>query len=405
MGRNSGGGWLYDSISDWVEIAGDGEWTQISFATDEIQEGTAYAEILMGNANTEDSAGEYYIDDVVVCEKTASVPAESVTLNQTEAIIKVGEGLALTAAIAPENVCNDLVVWTSSNENVAKVDNNGNVTAMAAGTADITVTALSGEKTATCKVTVRPTDAQLADMAKALIEETLEKLSVSNNTTEADVTRAIEEALAQGDFEGVTFVVEDYRVIPSTEEIEGSITATIQVICGDAAAAVNMAMTIEKLEPTKPEIYELTVVGGSGSGAYEEGQEVTVTAEQKEGKEFLYWRVEGITLAVDTASTVTITMPAHPVKLTAVYMDITDPVNPGDGDTDDGGQGGSTGNSSAGEKNKDGNGISNENQNNNAGKEEPKTGDDTPLWLWMAVLFVCGGTLIGVTVYRRIRKE
>ena len=76
-----------------------------------------------------------------------------VSLDCTSATLKLGEMLALTATITPDNVLNDNLIWSSDNENVAKVDK-GMVTAIAEGTAKITVTTEDGNKTATCIVTV-----------------------------------------------------------------------------------------------------------------------------------------------------------------------------------------------------------------------------------------------------------
>ena len=46
------------------------------------------------------------------------------------------------------------MTWSSYDETVATVDNSGKVTAVAPGTATITVKTTDGEKTATCTVTV-----------------------------------------------------------------------------------------------------------------------------------------------------------------------------------------------------------------------------------------------------------
>ena len=54
----------------------------------------------------------------------------------------------------PSNATNKNVTWSSSDGAVATVDANGNVTAVAPGTAAITVTTADGNKTAVCTVTV-----------------------------------------------------------------------------------------------------------------------------------------------------------------------------------------------------------------------------------------------------------
>ena len=78
---------------------------------------------------------------------------ESVTLDKTEAIVGKGATLTLTAAINPSNAGDKSLIWVSSDEKVATVDQNGTVTGVKAGTADITVKA-ANDKSAVCKVTV-----------------------------------------------------------------------------------------------------------------------------------------------------------------------------------------------------------------------------------------------------------
>ncbi len=78
-----------------------------------------------------------------------------VTLNKTELSLTVGGSEQLTALVAPAEADNKSVTWTSSNTAVATVDAGGNVTAVGAGTATITVTTADGGKTAVCTVNVR----------------------------------------------------------------------------------------------------------------------------------------------------------------------------------------------------------------------------------------------------------
>ncbi|WP_406541423.1 Ig domain-containing protein [Clostridium ljungdahlii] len=78
-----------------------------------------------------------------------------VTLDRTSASIDVGSTSQLTATVAPADTANKGVIWASDNTAVATVDANGIVTAMAAGTANITVTTTDGRFTANCAVTVQ----------------------------------------------------------------------------------------------------------------------------------------------------------------------------------------------------------------------------------------------------------
>jgi len=78
----------------------------------------------------------------------------SVSLDKTSAEISIGETLELTATVLPDNAENLEVTWTSSDASVATVEN-GLVTAIKAGKAEITVKTVEGGKTAVCKVTVK----------------------------------------------------------------------------------------------------------------------------------------------------------------------------------------------------------------------------------------------------------
>ncbi len=83
----------------------------------------------------------------------ATVAVTSVTLDVTELALEVPATATLTATVAPEEATDKTVVWTSDNEAVATVAD-GVVTAVAEGTATITVTTVDGGFTATCIVTV-----------------------------------------------------------------------------------------------------------------------------------------------------------------------------------------------------------------------------------------------------------
>ncbi len=79
----------------------------------------------------------------------------SVTLDENELTIEKGFTEQLTATVAPDDADNPGLTWTSDNEEVATVDENGLVTAVGEGTATITATANDGSGVAaSCVVTV-----------------------------------------------------------------------------------------------------------------------------------------------------------------------------------------------------------------------------------------------------------
>jgi hypothetical protein len=99
---------------------------------------------------------------------TVSIPAATVavtgvTLDVTELALEVPATVTLTATVAPEEATDKTVVWASDNEAVATVAE-GVVTAVAEGTANITVTTADGGFTATCIVTVTEVGSGVMDI-------------------------------------------------------------------------------------------------------------------------------------------------------------------------------------------------------------------------------------------------
>jgi uncharacterized protein YjdB len=121
-------------------------------------------------------------EDKKVVEKKTHIKAyyevEGITLDKTEGILTAGNTVALNATVLPEEIADETTVtWTSSDEKVATVDENGKVTAIAAGEA--TITANAGEKSATYKLTVQ---------AKKVAQTSNKTYSSSSSNSSAAVT-------------------------------------------------------------------------------------------------------------------------------------------------------------------------------------------------------------------------
>ncbi len=92
---------------------------------------------------------------LAACAGDEVVHPEAVIMEKDAIALTVGQEETLSAVV-DLNATDRSVTWSSSDEAVATVDANGKVTAVAEGTATITVTTNDGGKTDTCTVTVSP---------------------------------------------------------------------------------------------------------------------------------------------------------------------------------------------------------------------------------------------------------
>ena len=87
-------------------------------------------------------------------KKEEIIHVESVDLDKTGVLMYVGDTEVLAPTIYPTGA-DESVEWTSSNENVATIDQNGKITAVSAGHTKITVTSIDNSHAFdTCDVTV-----------------------------------------------------------------------------------------------------------------------------------------------------------------------------------------------------------------------------------------------------------
>lgn len=85
---------------------------------------------------------------------TVKQAPESITLNMSEISLSAGSTAALSANVTPDTSYDTSVEWSSSDSTIVKVDENGNVEAVAKGSAVITAATVNGIK-AICTVTVK----------------------------------------------------------------------------------------------------------------------------------------------------------------------------------------------------------------------------------------------------------
>ena len=126
------------------------------------------------------------------CSVTVNpVEVTSIALNNDKLSLIIGNSYQLTATVFPNNATNKTIVWSSSNNSIATVDN-GKVTGKALGTA--TITAQSGNVKAECSVTINPVEVTSITLNKTTLSltagETFDLIAtvLPNNATDKTVT-------------------------------------------------------------------------------------------------------------------------------------------------------------------------------------------------------------------------
>ncbi len=210
---------------------------------------------------TVEAANDYGSDSR---EFTLTIGVQDVTgvkLNKNTTTIKVGGTETLTATVEPANATNKAVTWSSDNISVATVDANGLVTAVAEGSATITVTTEDGSKTASCTVTV----------TTATVPVTGVTLDPTSLTLDVNQTAPLTATITPSDAtnQNVTWTSDN----PSVATVSGGVVtavapgeATITATTADGGFAATCTVTVNKpVLPPQPSDPAPSQPEGSGS--------------------------------------------------------------------------------------------------------------------------------------------
>ena len=275
-----------------------GEVCTIKVKVDENIKAGKHSIVLKNIALSDYSSVSHAVSDYTMELKVPSIEVTSVSLNKATLEMVEGDTENLTATVMPANATEQGVTWTSSNGNVATVDAQGKVTAVAEGTAIITATSVNG-KTSQCAVVVSKkanpvTAITLNKTTLRLTEGENEILTVTYTPENAD-GRSVTWTSSNGnvatvDAQGkVTAVVEGTAIITATS-VNGK-TAQCAVVVSKKANPVT-AITLNKttLRLTEGENEILTV---------------TYTPENADGRSVTWTSSNGNVATVDAQGKVT----------------------------------------------------------------------------------------------------
>ena len=139
----------FDGKNTYQYSADDGvTWTDVKDVTSVSVKAGTYKIRIAGDENNEPG-------EPITVKVSADTPVSGVSVKaDTVKLEKAGATAQIEAKVTPDNATNKKLTYSSSDAKVATVDGNGKITAVANGSATITVKSADGNKTATVKVTV-----------------------------------------------------------------------------------------------------------------------------------------------------------------------------------------------------------------------------------------------------------
>ena len=263
------------------------------------------------------SQNGYSAECLVVCQaKITGIKINPVTANMT-----VGQKITLTATTSPE-IVTEKVTWKSRNEDVAKVDNNGNVTGIGKGVVEIIAQNPGGTIQAVCTVTVKinPTEIRL-NYSKLVLDKNSSNIPKLEATILPDTTYVNDNIIWDSSNKNVVTVENgnltligngEARITVSTEN---GLTATCDVTVQTSITSIAVSSTSKKMEVNQT-------------------AQLTATVTPADATEKVQWTSSNTDVATvndtglvtaKTSGTVTITVKnANGTKLVTCVVDVID---------------------------------------------------------------------------------
>ena len=196
--------------------------------------------------------GSYTAECIVTVKESESenepVPVSGITLDKDTLTLPIGGTDTLTAFITPSDATDKNVAWSSKDDSVATIDENGVVNAVAAGSTVITATTSDGGFTAECVVTVTdntPDEDTVSvngitlDHKKLTLKigdkNTLTALVTPSNATDKRVIwSSKDDSVATVDKNGVVSAVAAGSTVITAKTMDGGFTAKCTVTVKDS---------------------------------------------------------------------------------------------------------------------------------------------------------------------------
>ncbi|WP_158022036.1 Ig-like domain-containing protein [Flammeovirga pacifica] len=168
----------------------------------------------------------------IVCDALTGVQ-----INASNTTVTQGDDVTFVAQLLPTSACPENVTWSSSNTNIATVDNNGKVTGVGVGTATITAQALSFTATQdvivegipdvpVTGVSLNLTEVQLSENGTAQL---IASVQPANATNKSVVWSTSDASIATVDNNGLVTAVREGDAVITVTSVVGTYTASTNV--------------------------------------------------------------------------------------------------------------------------------------------------------------------------------
>ena len=209
-----------------------------------------------------DTTGNYIVPSNMEATLEIYVSVKGISLNETSLRLDPTDSYTLVATLDPINPTNDEVIWTSSNEDVVTVDQDGNLVALTVGNAVITVTTLEGNFKATCnvEVSILPESVEITNTEEELLTTDVLKLNAVvyplDATNKNLIWTSSDTNIATVDSNGVVTPVEP-----------GFVTITVKTVVGNYEDEITIEViqlveeiTLNRVEASIVETYDLQLI-------------------------------------------------------------------------------------------------------------------------------------------------
>jgi uncharacterized protein YjdB len=186
-----------------------------------------------------------------------SIPVTGITLSQTTLSMNIGGTYNLTATITPANATDQNVIWSSSNASIVTVSSTGVVTAVALGSATITVTTTSGNKTATCAVNVLISSIPVSGVTLSQASLSMNIGDTYNLTATVTPSNATDKSVSWSSSNNSIATVSSTGLISAVAE--GNATITVTTTSGIKTATCAVTVTKPTIQVTGVSLSQTTL--------------------------------------------------------------------------------------------------------------------------------------------------